>query len=73
MEQQADYGDRTTVSFTPGEWDAIAEFGLADSRRTRPEQIRALTLLGLDAWRTKGRPRAHDLRPPPQASVDSGT
>lgn len=52
---------RVSVTFDGAELAAIAEFAVADLRPDEANAIRALTLLGLDSWRNKGRPKAHRL------------
>lgn len=61
-------GQRLSVMFSQEELAAIAEFQLADVRPDKANAIRALTFLGLDAWRNKGRPKGQRL--PPVAAPD---
>ena len=54
---------RLLVELTDAERAAFAEFQKADRRNSLSNAIIAAGLIGLDAWRNKGRPKAHHLAP----------
>lgn len=54
-------GKRVSVPFAGHELTAIGEFADADLRPDTANAVRALTFLGLEYWRTRGRPKAQHL------------
>ncbi|MDH4122407.1 MAG: hypothetical protein OEV94_11960 [Deltaproteobacteria bacterium] len=55
---------RVNLRFTREEVAALAEFQAADIRADLANAVKALTMMGLDTWRNRTRPKNHVLAPP---------
>jgi hypothetical protein len=62
---------RIQIEVTAAEKAALEDFRVADRRSTLSNAIVAAALLGLDAWRQRGRPKEHRLAPVP--GIGSGS